>query len=429
MSSVLRILLIVMCAAFAVAALRTSERDAKALPLFARRLGVGCATCHTSPPRLNETGYRFRAAGFRMPEEIGKENSKPFKLTDYVGIRLQARWDEARSKTDIESETKSHFDLFAAEGYFFYGPWGKYLSSNLKATIYPEKSADTEGHFRLEGNLKLNVGNADRFVELKAGVPHPMEGFGASDVAIGDTRPYFAENPANFNQTTFFTPWNFHQAGIVAGYYQGRTSVRAYMLEGIRIDKDEDKVEPFGRREPFSKDIPNTRHGTPDMQIFVNRILNHNAGSVSLYYYRGNATLPVFDNQANKFTDAVFQDHFNRVAAFASYPVLNKLTVFGGAQRGRDSVAQGGRFTSLGAYAEGAVPVFNDLTHAGVRYDWFDPARGKSNNEVRGITTYINAWWHDQFRFVGEYRHLNVKRGLLSSRKDDAFQLRIIFIK
>ena len=44
---------------------------AKAMPMFSRKLGVPCETCHTTIPRLNETGYKFRAAGFRFPE-IGR---------------------------------------------------------------------------------------------------------------------------------------------------------------------------------------------------------------------------------------------------------------------------------------------------------------------------------------------------------------------
>ena len=64
---------------------------ASAMPMFARRYGVPCSTCHTSPPRLNETGYRFRAAGFRMPEELGKNVETSNKLTDHIGFRLQPR--------------------------------------------------------------------------------------------------------------------------------------------------------------------------------------------------------------------------------------------------------------------------------------------------------------------------------------------------
>src|SRR5215468_3189446 len=77
-----------------------------AMPLFARRLGVPCSTCHTSPPRLNETGYQFRAAGYRMPAEIGKGGeNKPIKFFDYTGIRLQARYDATRARTGPDART------------------------------------------------------------------------------------------------------------------------------------------------------------------------------------------------------------------------------------------------------------------------------------------------------------------------------------
>ncbi|MEW6208840.1 MAG: hypothetical protein AB1631_10770 [Acidobacteriota bacterium] len=413
--------LIATCASLAVLVTHTAQKKAYALPLFARRLGVSCATCHTSPPRLNETGYKFRAAGYRMPEEIGKGGeNKPFKLTDYSGVRLQARFDATRFRTGQDDDDRVHFNLFAAEFYTLYGPWGGNLSSNLKATIYPEESVDTENHLRVEGNLKLTLGNDKRFFEIRGGVPHPMEGFGASDVAITNTRPYFQETPANFDQSTFFTPWNFHQAAVTVGYYQGRNSVRAMLLEGIRLHTD---GQPFGRKEPFTEDAPLSKHPKPDFQLMANRILHDNAGSVTLYYYHGNVTLPILDTKGG-----AFQNFFDRVALYGSYPV-KKVTLFGGVQRGRDDRVTGGRFTSLGAYGEATVPVFNDLTHAGVRYDWFDPARGKSDNELRGLTAYINAWYRDQFRFVVEYQRRNQQRGLLADKNDNAFQVRLIYVK
>src|SRR5262245_50985032 len=86
------LLIAVLWACFVVAVLRIGEKDAMGMPMFARRYGVPCSTCHTSPPRLNETGFRFRAAGYRMPEELGKPiENKNFKITDHIGFRLQPR--------------------------------------------------------------------------------------------------------------------------------------------------------------------------------------------------------------------------------------------------------------------------------------------------------------------------------------------------
>src|SRR5262245_64865000 len=82
-----------------VAAAYAMDRTVFAMPLFGRRLGVPCSTCHTSPPRLNETGYNFRAAGYRMPAEIGKGGeNKPFNFFDYNSVRLQARCDAPKHR-------------------------------------------------------------------------------------------------------------------------------------------------------------------------------------------------------------------------------------------------------------------------------------------------------------------------------------------
>ena len=60
---------------------------------FARKYSVQCAYCHTQIPALNENGYKFRAAGFRTPDEIGKDDDKKFDLGDTFAARLQGRYD------------------------------------------------------------------------------------------------------------------------------------------------------------------------------------------------------------------------------------------------------------------------------------------------------------------------------------------------
>jgi hypothetical protein len=385
-----------------------------AMPMFARKLGVPCSTCHTSPPRLNETGYQFRAAGYRMPSEIGKRDEKEqFNFFDYNGARLQARYDAASAKIGPDATQKNKFSLYAAELYAFTGAWGKYLSSNLKATIFPEKPSDTEDHLRVEGNVKVTVGGEKRFFEIRAGAPYPIEGFGASDAAITNTRPYLQDNAANFNQTTFFAPWKVNQAGATFGYYQGRTAIQAIMRGGKDL---------FTSSSDF-------KHKGVDLQLLVNRILNFNGGAVTLYYYHGNMNIPIINPDGTLQADRFFQNNFHRVAFYASYPVARRLTLLGGVQRGRDDIATGGRFTSLGAYTEAATPVINDLTNVGVRVDWFDPARNKKGNEVYGVTTYMNLWVREQFRFVAEYQRKEQRQAPRPHKMDHAFQLRLIFIK
>src|SRR5215510_14102118 len=81
--------------------------ECEAIPMFARRYNVPCSTCHTSPPRLNETGYRFRAAGFRMPEELGHAVEGKLDLLDHIGFRLQPRLHVVHSSIGPNTQTEN----------------------------------------------------------------------------------------------------------------------------------------------------------------------------------------------------------------------------------------------------------------------------------------------------------------------------------
>ncbi|HEU4391057.1 MAG TPA: hypothetical protein VFV34_24840, partial [Blastocatellia bacterium] len=449
------------------------------LPMFARRYGVACSTCHTSPPRLNETGYKFRAAGFRMPEELGTKSDRPFKATDYMGFRLQPRYDVHRTSVGSESHTFQKANLFAAEAYIWYGPVSKYFSSNFKVTVFPVETNETELNERIEGNLRFNYGTADKFIDIRAGVPHPMEGFAGSEYyTIANTRPLIQEQgTANFNQDTFFAPINYHQAGVTMAYHHKRSTFRGVISSGMRedIDDEDHRIEGFGRKEPFTHSISGSDKAGPDFQLFFNQILHPDGGGVSVYYYHGQSFLPRMDliNQpagaavspaarlesqlnaavrtlsvrsrgdSSPLSQAVtaasdpvtinnvplFENDFHRVAFYAGYPVKRANFLYG-IQHGKDTIGTGGHFTSLGQFGEASVKVINDISAVGVRFDWFDPARNKPDNVITGITPYINVWLHSELRVTAELRHLNAKQGPLQpSRKDDVFQLRLYWVK
>jgi hypothetical protein len=387
--------------------------------MFSRKLGVRCSTCHITPPRLNETGYRFRAAGFRIPEMIGQKDEEPFKLWDYISARVQVRHETSRSKIGSETSTRHQTALQALELYPFTGAWGKYLSSNFKLTFAPEKSPAVEA-----AHIKLNVGNEKKFFEIRAGIFHPFDGFGASDSPATISRPLFQANAANFDQTTFFTTWGFDQLGAEVGFDYHHTSVRAALLNGLVLDKNNGRFTAFAAQGgPLTRSSPLRRaHNTPDFQLFINHVLHPEGGGLSLYYYRGNLALPTTNDNGS------FHNVFDRAALYGSYPVAKYLQLLAGFQSGRDRTAAGGTFTSKGAFAEAAAPI-HELSEAGVRYDWFDPASNKPNNEMEGVTVFVNAWFYQQFRIVGEYQHRSTKRGENPKRVDDTFQVRFIYFK
>jgi hypothetical protein len=64
--------------------------DASGVPVFARKYGFNCTMCHSTYPRLNDFGSRFRANGYRVPGRDAVEKSvldspPPIALRTSVG--------------------------------------------------------------------------------------------------------------------------------------------------------------------------------------------------------------------------------------------------------------------------------------------------------------------------------------------------------
>jgi len=401
-----------------IAVLLIGFRDTQAVPAFARKYALTCGACHTTPPRLNETGYRFRAAGFRWPEAIGSKEHGRFDIFDYMSARLQVRYSLNHSKIDSTTRTSDEFKLQAFELYPFIGSFGKYFSADTKVTFGPDGAPSIENAY-----LKASVGNAKRFFSTRVGIFHPYDGYGGSDSPATISRPFIQTIPANLNGTTFFTTWGFDQLGWETGFDYKRTSIRATLLNGLVLSKEDDsfKVSAAQGGALTARSVA-PRSNTSDFQLFVNHIINAEGGGVSLHYYHGNLSLP------NNNTSTFFVNKFDRVAVYGSYPVIKHLHVFGGLQRGRDHLPTREGFTSEGGFIEASVPI-KRLAALGVRYDWFDPAREKPDDELKGLTAYINAWFYSQFRVVAEYQHRNTRRGVAADQKDDSFQIRFIYIK
>jgi hypothetical protein len=271
--------------------------------------------------------------------------------------------------------------------------------------------------------VRADFGKAKHFYEARVGIFHPFEGFGASDRPVSISRPFFQGTASNFNQSTFFKPWGFDEAGAEVGIDHRRTSLRATVFNGLLLKDEGGTLTAFAAQGgPLSKTAVSPAHNSPDVQLFANQIIHQDGGALSAYYYHGNLGLPIAG------TNGFFRNEFDRAAFYASYPVVKRLHLLAGFQHGRDHLATGGTFNSRGAFVEGDVPI-NEYATAGVRYDWFDPATNKTQNQMTGITGFLNVPLQNGFQFIAEYQHKDTKRGLLPEKKDDAFQVRFVFIK
>jgi hypothetical protein len=464
--------------------------NAYAMPMFSRKLGVPCETCHTTIPRLNETGYKFRAAGFRLPETIGKEEEKKFDLGDFFSARVQARYDaqvtnqpNGAAVANVRNPSNplttvilprvqtNSFNYMETTLYPLSGSWGKYFGSLSELSFSPEDFFEVENAY-----VRFAKGNADRFFTARAGIFHPWEGFGASDRPFSNARTLFQTNPISAGGRGVpyvFQPWGLDEVGLEVGGEVKKLSVRAAILGGtfMRWDNEAKAFLPFPAQTgpwkganqavaALGKPFNSVAHNTPDFSAIATYILHPDGGGISLLYYRGNIATPTACTDGTKIgktnattgevcgvtaasstspfgtvgnTDfdfsapSAFRNNFDRFAAYASYPIGKRFLPMAGFDYGRDTNPNGTKFDSKGAFAEGTYTI-NQYVTAGLRYDWFRP-RYPALNTQWAITPYVNIPLQNGLQFIAEYQHRDFQLNATNNRQNDALQIRLIFIK
>jgi hypothetical protein len=468
---------------FAMTAVLFPDNGA-AMPNFSRKLGFACSVCHTTIPRLNEFGYKFRAAGFRLPAEIGKPEEKAFELGDYFAGRIQARYDAQFTNQpngapvanviggvagDRVNTNAFSFQEFTA--YPLTGSWGKYFSSLAELSFSPEDFMEVENAYG-----RFNYGNADRFLSIRGGVFHPWEGFGASDRPFSNVRPLFQTNPISASGRSVpyvFQPWGLDEAGVEFGGDIKNLSLRAAILNGtiLRWEEDSNAFLPFpAQTGPFkganqaiaglTKPFNLVAHSTPDYSLNATYILQSEGGGISVLYYHGNVATPtqctdgtpigatnaatgvvcgvtaaspaapfglVGDTDFDFSPATSFRNNFDRSAVYASYWLGRHFLPQAGFDYGRDTNPNGTKFDSKAAFAEGAY-AFNEYVTAGLRYDWFRP-RFPALNTQWAITPYVNVPLQNGIQFIAEYQHRDFQLNASNHRQNDTFQVRLIFIQ
>lgn len=104
---------------------------ASATPQFARTYRVDCAVCHSSPPRLNETGLQFLADGYRL--DPSRERVRTFPIAVWNTLDL-----ERRHSADFSEVFPSRVELISAgplgrSGAAYFAEW-RALSQSIGGT-------------------------------------------------------------------------------------------------------------------------------------------------------------------------------------------------------------------------------------------------------------------------------------------------------
>jgi hypothetical protein len=135
----------------------------EATPQFARTYRVDCSYCHSAPPRLNERGLRFLAAGYRL---VGEERSFTLPLAVWNTVDLE--W---RHSTDLVKGFPSRVELISA------GPIGR-----TRAAYFAEWRALSQS---IGGNGRL-LNRSGRFEDLF--LRAPVTSGGAFSLTVGQFR-------------------------------------------------------------------------------------------------------------------------------------------------------------------------------------------------------------------------------------------------
>jgi hypothetical protein len=403
----------------------------QAMPNFARRYGMDCSVCHTAVPKLNRIGYEFRLAGYRMPADIGKDDS-PAKLMDFFGARAQEQFIY-KSHKDInpaKNTSLNSLDFFEFTMYPLSGAWGKYFGSLGEFSMAPDDVFEVENAF-----IRFAKGNEKGFLSARIGIMHPWEGVGSSDRPLGNGRPIFQK--ASSTGSPFFL-WNLDESAGEVAYYFAKTgtTLTARVSNGILWKEDgSGTAEPAqggGLVKP--KDQPGAND--KNFQIFLNQFY-HGDSAISFYYYHGTNPFP---DPHYAFTTTTTKDTFDRAAIYGNFWAMpEKLNLLAAYSFGKDSVddptvaSSDGKYKGVNAGKDNGYMIEGDYHIKpefafGLRYDGFDPTDKVSHNSQRQVSLIANYRIYEGLQFIGDYVFKTIDQSAGGHNTDKQFLARLIFI-
>lgn len=359
-----------------------------------------CSGCHDAGafPRLNDVGYKFRRAGFRMPENIGKDELSDFELSDYFSARVQAD-----STTDLSSQSGSTMqssNTFSGELNFYAltGSFQRYFATETELAVAPGEGTEVENAY-----ARAVYGDENLWFEARAGIFHAFEGLGASDRSIGPSRPLIFDLTPNQNQDTLMRMVELNRIGAELGVQWRNTSLSLEVLNRAHTEVADSGLSPMATSTDTG--------GGKDVILVANHILGTRSG-LSAYWAHGEVALPVdTDGFAAGTSTDTWNNKYDKFGAFASGGG-SRLLFLGGVQLGYDQAldmstgtASRSRFRSFGGFVEANVGLMPWATGY-LRADYFDPSTSVSDNHVIAGTAGALIW-HDYVSIAPE---LQVRR-------------------
>lgn len=166
-----------------------------------------------------------------------------------------------------------------------------------------------------------------------------------------------------------------------------------------------------------------------DFQVYANQFIGKE-GAVSAFYYHGTVSIPV----PGATTPTSWTDSFDRVAVYVTVPVIRRLFVEGGLLFGWDkkfdaasNAASADRFLSTGWFGQLYYP-HDEYVGAIARFDYFDPSRSSTNDQMEAVTAGINGALLNGAQAILEYQFVTTKIGESSSATSHNVRLQLSYL-
>lgn len=341
--------------------------SANAVPMFARMYSYNCSTCHAPGyGELNKFGYNFRAAGYRIPKDIGKvQNDGKFDFGNYSTARFSAGGTVKTSTQpsnapipDSGSFTLGGASLYLGGGvsknFFTYSEIGLGNGTGIFSGSAPSLSSAKLGYV---------TGNEDEFFTVRIG-KFQSDGYGGSDRGpVGNPSISSLVRPTG--------------TGLELGYTHQDTRVTLAFFNGIQNGTTTGLVNSSGKPvTSTSIQAPaSDTNNAKDIQIFVNQFIGDDGLAVNATFYNGFNDSIAANGTVNTNTDADWagQEYFN-TALFLSVPIVNKLEFKAGGELGQTNsgvfATTGTTGPTTGGFFGEATYEMDEMTPLVVRWDY-----------------------------------------------------------
>ncbi len=428
--------------ALAVQAIITiSSSTSLAIPAFARKEDVNCMVCHSAVPKLNRTGFEYRAAGYRMPDKIGVDTT-----TKDLGQMMSARASVAASRTDANTGTNGAnigTNTFTSTGgsiYALAGSWGTNFGSlvefglssktvkgttgtALSGTTYPATSAPSisVGNAMIRGAF----GTEEAHWNFRAGQMHVNEGFGAQDSSLASSQTITPIAPLTGLAAGVSNKWPGaaklapggvpNTPGFELGYSLHDWEFALASLDGLEYDGIDQSLHAVGNG--FSaRDKTDPLFNDRDIFFRFNKFFGERS-SVGGYYYQGAVSLPTVTDPAktSAYASTFTVDRYTRTGLYGTYGVNDSLTLMLGYLLGTDSTSNvlGADVSTSGGFL--AADLFHSETAAcGVRFDMGNPSNDSGYAQSQQDIYWTKFWKSGAYVKI-DYAHTETGAGTVAT--------------